>query len=423
MTIITDGVPLCGEEYTRLVIGRRVLRVPATAATKITVGDTISVTPCDARSARLLDEDAPTMTEFTEFAARMGVRVKPPKPARVREAVQRPATKAVRPTNLATMVGHDELRLRLTVHVNGARKLGQPAGHVLLHGPAGVGKTSLALLVASLAGGELVVASGDSVKTPETLVHELCELHDGDVFFVDEIHGLPERVKRTLLTAMEDGRVEVAGGSGAQSEVQSKRLKHFILVGATTDPGKLSRPMLDRFELVGALDYYDVDELTEIILGFAVEQGFVIEKDAAVNVAGRSRGTARLALNHVKAIRNFAAEADSPDVAIQSHHVDFALRLKGVDGRGLEKPDRRVLWNLCKVYKGGPVGVDRLASGVDTSNRSLESITGFLRRALYMVSTGTGQVATDRGFEAVGLEAPVSAPVADDLEFDDDPAI
>lgn len=360
------------------------------------------------------------VTDFSEFAARMGVKVKPPKPVVVREAGS-PASKskAVRPTSIAAMIGQDKLRVELTVHVDASKKLGQPIGHILLEGPPGLGKTSIAMLVAERAGGELVLASGDALKTPETLVNELGELQNGDVYFVDEIHGLPERVKRVMLTAMEDGRVEIAVGNGSRSVVESKMLNDFILVGATTEPGKLPQPLLDRFALRGALDYYDVDELTEILLQAAERGSIKIEEDAATELAHRSRRTPRIALNLLASAHKYAvASADSVDVPVTVLDVNRALEMKDIDRNGLTKSDRAVLWNLCKVHKGGPVGLERLATGSDVDNRTLESILSYLIRAQYIISTFNGRVATNWGWEAIDLEAPVTAPNADDLQMD-----
>lgn len=410
MTIyIQDG--LAGEDV-HLLIGQSVVTVPGAG--------NYAVHP---DRVQLLSgaKGKPKVTDFSEFAARMGVKVKPPKPVVVREATSTSSrSKASRPTDIATMVGQDKLRLELTVHVNASKKLGKPIGHILLEGPPGLGKTSIAMLVAERAGGELVIASGDALKTPETLVNELGELRDGDVYFVDEIHGLPDRVKRVMLTAMEDGRVEIAVGTGSRSVVESKMLKDFILVGATTEPGKLPQPMLDRFAVRGRLEYYDVEELTEILLQAAERDAIKIEKEAAEELAHRSRRTPRIALNLLSAAHMYAvASADSIDVPVTTVDVNRALEMKDIDHNGLTKSDRAVLWNLCKVHKGGPVGLERLAVGADTDNRTLESILSYLIRAQYIVGTHNGRVATNWGFEAVGLEPPVTAPAAEDLQMED----
>jgi Holliday junction DNA helicase RuvB len=405
---VTDG--LAGEDV-HVLIGQSVVTIPGTGS--YSVYPDLTVKQLHGSKGRQ------TVTDFSEFAARMGVKVKPPKPVVVREAAA-PASrsKAVRPTDIATMIGQDKLRLRLTVHVNASKRLNKPVGHVLLQGPPGLGKTSIAMLIADLAGGELVIASGDALKTPETLVNELGELQDGDVYFVEEIHGLPERPKRTLLTAMEDGRVDVAVGTGSKSVVESKMLHNFILVGATTEPGRLPQPLLDRFALRGTLDYYDVEELTEIISQAAERDAIKIEVEAATELAHRSRRTPRIALNLLAMSHEYAvASADSTDVPVTVVDVNRALEMEDIDHNGLTKSDRAVLWDLCKVHKGGPVGLTNLATGADTDNRTLESIESYLIRAKYIIRTGQGRVATNWGFEAVGLEAPVTAPNAEDLEM------
>ncbi len=412
MTIFVDG-GLAGEDV-HVLIGNSVVSVPGTGRYKIN-DDYTSKRMTGARGN-------PKVTDFSEFAARMGVKVAPPKPVVVREAAS-PASrsKATRPVELATMVGQDKLRVELTVHIDASKKLGEPIGHILLQGPPGLGKTSLAMLVADRSGGQLVLSSGDALKTPETLVNELGELQDGDVYFVDEIHGLPTRVQRTLLTAMEDGRVEVAVGTGSRAAVESKVLHDFILVGGTTEPGKLPQPMLDRFSLRGEVDYYKVEEITEILLQAAERKGIKIETDAATELAHRSRRTPRIALNLLASAHKYAVvSSDSTDVPVTSTDVDNALNMKGIDQNGLTKSDRAVLWNVCKVHKGGPVGLERLAVGADMDNRTLESILSYLIRAHLLVGTHNGRVATNWGFEAVNLEAPVTAPNAEDLQMEEE---
>jgi holliday junction DNA helicase RuvB len=411
MTIYIDG-GLAGQDV-HVLTGETVISVPRTG--RVRVNDDLTITSLAGSKGR------PALTDFSEFAARMGVKVKPPKPVVVREA-STPASrsKATRPTDMATMVGQDRLRVELTVHISASKTLGKPIEHILLQGPPGLGKTSIAMLVAEQSGGELVLASGDALKTPETLVNELGELQDGDVYFVDEIHGLPERVKRTILTAMEDGRVDVGVGTGSRSTVESKMLHHFILVGATTEPGKLPQPLLDRFALRGTLEYYTAAELTEILVADAERKHIKLEQEAAQELAHRSRCTPRIALNLLSSAHMFAVAAgDSADVPVTMVDVNRALEMKDIDHNGLTKHDRAVLWTLCKVHKGGPVGMERLAMGADIDNRTLESIESYLVRAKLLIGSRQGRVATNWGFEAVGLEAPVTAPCAEDLEMDE----
>ena len=411
MTIFVDGGLAGGDVH--LLIGQSVVTVPGTGRYRIN-DDCTSTLMIGSRGK-------PKVTDFSEFAARMGIKVKEPKPVVVREAASSASkSKAVRPTDIITMIGQEKLRVRLTAHMRASKLLGKPVGHILLQGPPGLGKTSIAMLIADMAGGDLVIASGDALKTPETLVNELGELKDGDVYFIEEMHGLPEKPKRTLLTAMEDGRVDLAVGSGTRSVVESKMLNDFILVGATTEPGKLPQPLLDRFAIRGAVDYYDADEIAEIITQAAERDHIKIEEKAATELAHRSRRTPRIALNLLAMAHEYAvASADSTDVPVTVLDVNRALEMEDIDHNGLTKSDRAVLWDLCKVHKGGPVGLTNLATGADTDNRTLESIESYLIRAKYIIRTGQGRVATNWGFEAVGLEPPVTAPHAEDMEMED----
>jgi Holliday junction DNA helicase RuvB len=349
-----------------------------------------------------------TVTDFSQFASRLGVRMTP-RPEPTPPAAGHDAhSRATRPLDLDTMVGQDHLRLRLKVHVLGHDE-GEPVGHILLEGPAGLGKTSMAMLVAGLTGGRMRVTSGTALKSPELMADELGQLRDGDVLFVDEVHALGKPTRAALLTAMEDYRVDLVG--------QSHMLRRFVLVAATAEPGSLDRPMLDRFSLRARMDYYSLTDLGEILHREADTRGWKVEPEAVESLARRSRGTPRVAKELLKSARRFAkADADGdPGAVVTEQAVSLAFELAGIDEHGLEKVHRSILWQLCKVHKGGPVGVDRLAMAADTDPRSLREAESYLIRAHFLVATGRGRVATDAAYSVVGMEPRPGAPKAADL--------
>lgn len=402
---------LAGETPHPVLAGDQVIQLPTAADYQsysvLTGPDGAVVEPLGARTEAIHRKARPAVTDFSAFAARLGVTITP-RPAPTPKPVQDRHSRATRPTDLDTMVGQDHLRLRLKVHVLGNDE-DEPVGHVLLEGPAGLGKTSMAMLVASMTGGRMRVTSGVALRSVELLAEELAQLRDDDVLFIDEVHMLARPVRAALLTAMEDYRVDLAG--------DSRMLARFVLVAATTEPGALDRPMLDRFGLRARMSYYSLTELVEILHREADTRGWKVEPEAVESLARRSRGTPRVAKELLRSARRFAranAEGD-PGVVVTEESVTLAFELAGIDENGLEKAHRSILWQLCKVHRGGPIGVDRLAMAADMDARSLREAEGYLVREHYLVSTGRGRVATDKAYAAVGLPPRPGAPRAADL--------
>ncbi len=317
--------------------------------------------------------------------------------------------KAYRPQELTAMVGQERARTRIGRHLLAARQRAEQPGHVLLHGPAGLGKTSLAELIAHETGGRLVRGNGATIRGERALARLLADLEDGDVFLLDEIHRLPASSAELLLTGLEDGRIEVqvGGTSGAKAQIVTVELSDFTLAGATTELGKLSLPLRSRFALVVQLEYYSDDELAEIIIGKALTVGQGITEDAALALGRRGRNTARVALNLLNTCRDHAAAmgAETIDVAL----VDDAMSVEDTDALGLTTADQQVLRALCdpKTYHGGPVGERNLACAADVDLRTLtDVIEPFLIRRGMLIRMPRGRCATRAAFDHLGWRPP-----------------
>lgn len=353
------------------------------------------------------------------FAERLGVRLEP-EPVRQDRPVP-VESKVDRPTSVVQMIGQDKLRAKLLGRVRAATLLGEEMPHALLFGPPGCGKTSLAQLIAAETGGRLVETIADALESPRSLVQLFAELEDGDVLFVDEIHGMTKRVQRTFYKVMEDGVLEIPVGHGDKATLERQPVKRVVIVGATTDPGKLPAPLLDRFPFKGAVEYYSDEELADIILATAsnAKLSIKIGADEALDLARRSRGTPRVAKDLLDTAYRFAvADAGDVDVPVTSAIIDLAMEFEEIDERGLTKADRDLLAVICKVHKGGPVGLENLAACIGVDNRTLDKmIEPFLLRLKFIVRRPSGRIVTDRGWQHLGLNPPATAPNADDFEL------
>ena len=322
--------------------------------------------------------------------------------APVADDQERRSEASLRPATLAEFVGQRELVRHLEIVLGSARARGQSVDHLLFAGPPGLGKTSLASIVASEMGTGLRVTSGPVLSRPGDLAALLTDLADGDVLFIDEIHRLSRSVEEVLYPAMEDRRLDVMIGRGPSARAIRLDLPNFTLVGATTRTGLVAAPLRDRFGFIGQLDLYDVDELTIIVERSAALLEVSLAGRAAATIAGRSRGTPRIANRLLRRVRDVAA-VSGRDLVDESVAVE-ALELFGVDEFGLDKIDRRILTLLCDQFSRQPVGLTTLAHACGEEPATIEdAYEPFLLRAGLLVRTPRGRVATERAFHHLGL--------------------
>ncbi len=309
---------------------------------------------------------------------------------------------SLRPQTLGDFVGQRDLVGHLQIVLGSARARNQCADHLLFAGPPGLGKTSLASIVASEMGAGFRVTSGPVLSRPGDLAALLTDLQDGDVLFIDELHRLSRAVEEVLYPAMEDLRLDVMIGRGPSARSIRLDLPNFTLVGATTRTGLVAAPLRDRFGFIGQLDLYEVEELTEIAARSAKLLDVALGPEAATLIASRSRGTPRIANRLLRRVRDFASVGGHHDV--NEDVARDALTLFGVDEFGLDKIDRRILTLLCDQFANQPVGLTTLAHACGEEPLTIEdAYEPYLLRSGLMIRTPRGRVATERAYEHLGL--------------------
>lgn len=314
----------------------------------------------------------------------------------------------LRPRRLAEFVGQPRLTEHLEIVLEAARRRGQAADHLLFAGPPGLGKTSLAGIVAAEMGAALRITSGAALVRAGDLASILTDLNDGDVLFVDEIHRLPRAVEEVLYPAMEDFQLDIILGKGPAARSLRLDLPRFTLVGATTRTGLITGPLRDRFGFVARLDFYDAESLCDIVQRAGRILGVQLEPAGAREIARRSRGTPRIANRLLRRVRDYAEVRGSGQVTEQV--ADQGLRLFGVDHIGLDKADRSVLDALCNRFGGGPVGLSTIAVSVGEEPETVEDVyEPFLIQCGLLQRTPRGRVATPAAWQHLGL-APPSDP-------------
>ncbi len=313
---------------------------------------------------------------------------------------------SLRPKSLDEYVGQKKVRDNLNVYMKAAKKRGEALDHVLLYGPPGLGKTTLAGIIAEEMGSHLKVTSGPAIERPGEMAAILNGLNERDILFVDEIHRLNRQVEEILYPAMEDYAIDIMIGKGATAKSIRLDLPAFTLVGATTRAGLLSAPLRDRFGVVSHLEYYSNEELEEIITRSAKVLDIEADSQGTSEIARRSRGTPRLANRLLKRVRDYAQiEFDG---VITKEVADFALKLLDVDKNGLDGNDRKLLTVMINQFKGGPVGIESLAASLGEDAGTLEEVyEPFLIQNGFINRTPRGRVATEKAYEGLGIEVPV----------------
>jgi len=304
---------------------------------------------------------------------------------------------SLRPRRLAEIIGQRELVERLSISLEAARGRGEPLEHVLFYGPPGLGKTTFAHVIANEIGSRLSVTSGPALARPADLLGLLTNLEPRDVLFIDEIHRLPTPVEEFLYPAMEDFRIDFVVDKGPYAKTVPVTLSPFTLVGATTRAGLISKPMRERFGIYHHVDFYPDDDIKEILRRSARILELQVEEEALEEIARRSRGTPRVANRLLRRVRDFAAvKADG--VVTRQVAVD-ALSLEGVDERGLDEHDRKYLRTIIDFYKGGPVGIEAIASTLNEDPDNIEDLVEpFLLKIGFLKRTRKGREATDLAY-------------------------
>jgi holliday junction DNA helicase RuvB len=316
---------------------------------------------------------------------------------------------SLRPRRLTEFIGQENIKGNLSIFLQAAKQREEPLDHLLLYGPPGLGKTTLAHIVATEMETILHVTSGPAIVRPGDLVGILTNLEPGAVLFIDEIHRLTRQVEEILYPAMEDRKVDIMIGQGPAARSIRLDVPPFTVVGATTRQGNLTGPLRDRFGIVMNFGFYDHEALNHIVRRSATILGIAVDESGGQTIAKRSRGTPRIANRLLRRIRDFA-QVDGHST-ITEPIADRALDALGIDDLGLDNLDRQVLESIIKKYKGGPVGLETIAASTGEDSGTIEDVCEpFLLQCGLLARTPRGRVATDHAFHHLGLTPPKSSP-------------
>ena len=309
---------------------------------------------------------------------------------------------SLRPRTIQEYSGQEKAKNNLEIFINAAKMRNEPLDHVLLHGPPGLGQTTLAAVIANEMGVNMRITSGPAIEKPGDLVAMLTNLNEGDILFVDEIHRLNRAYEEILYPAMEDYAIDIILGKGPSANSLHLDLPHFTLIGATTRSGQLTAPLRDRFGVTLRLELYSPEELQKIVTRSAGILGVEIEPAGAYEIASRSRGTPRIANRLLRRVRDFAQV--KANGVITSEIADEALSTLEVDKLGLDALDRRMLRSIIEFYHGGPVGLETLAATINEESVTLEDVyEPYLLQKGFLIRTPRGRCVTQKAYEHLGI--------------------
>lgn len=312
----------------------------------------------------------------------------------------------LRPKSMDGYVGQEKVKDNLTVFMKAAKMRGEALDHVLLYGPPGLGKTTLAHIISAEMGTQIKITSGPAIEKTGDLAAILSNLNDGDVLFIDEIHRLRHNIEEILYPAMEDFSLDIIMGKGPSARTVQIPLKKFTLIGATTKAGMLSSPLRDRFGVMLRLELYSTEELAEIATRSAKTLDYEIDKQAAIEIAKRSRGTPRIVNRLLKRVRDFSSVLGHNEIL--KSDAELALSRLDIDGLGLDATDKNLLLSLIEKFNGGPVGLETLAATINEDKDTIEDVyEPYLLQLGFIARTTRGRVALNKAYTHLGLKPPV----------------